>query len=223
MKEDLEMRTTCYRVVAFTLFAGAIAIGYPIAGESAEKGRGVAKGETSQEKGQQGIGLEGSGKSNVIMGGPEIVIGRIASIEGENFAINGDDGQNIRLRVTKDTNMICSGGEGTKMSSGQEAKEQKEIPPSAAMAEQKGSRDQREALNDPNQQQAEHQQGKLSKDPSQLKDVVGSTDDKANKDVARGSGFVVGGGSGCQFKTGDRVRVEASDMGTATTIKQLGG
>ena len=60
-----------------------------------------------------------------------------------------------------------------------------------------------------------------SKDPSHLKDVVGSTDQEANKDVAHGSGFAVGGSGGCQFKPGDRVRVEASDMGTITTIKGL--
>jgi hypothetical protein len=51
--------------------------------------------------------------------------------------------------------------------------------------------------------------------------VVGTTDQSANKDVARGSGFAVGGSGGCQFKAGDRVRVEASDMGTITTIKRL--
>jgi hypothetical protein len=31
----------------------------------------------------------------------------------------------------------------------------------------------------------------------------------------------VGGSGGCQFKQGDHVRVEASDMGTITTIKYL--
>ena len=36
-----------------------------------------------------------------------------------------------------------------------------------------------------------------------------------------GSGFAVGGSEGCQFKAGDRVRIEASDMGTITTIKGL--
>jgi hypothetical protein len=32
----------------------------------------------------------------------------------------------------------------------------------------------------------------------------------------------VGGSQECQFKAGDRVRIEASDMGTMTTIKSLG-
>lgn len=68
---------------------------------------------------------------------------------------------------------------------------------------------------------AEHEMPPPSKDPSQLKGVVGSTDQAANKDVARGSGFAVGGGEGCHFKAGDHVRVEASDVGTITTIKAL--
>ena len=67
---------------------------------------------------------------------------------------------------------------------------------------------------------ASKEMGALSKDPSTLKEVVGSTDPNAKEDVARGSGFVVGGRD-CTFKEGDRVRIEASDMGTATTIKQL--
>jgi hypothetical protein len=63
--------------------------------------------------------------------------------------------------------------------------------------------------------------GALTKDPARLLDKVGSTDPKANEDVAVGSGFVVGGKEGCRFEIGDPVRVEASDMGTATTMQQL--
>ena len=189
---------------------------------------GVAKGETSQQKSQQGLGLEGSGSSGVIMGGPEIIIGKIVGIHGDEYMLDGNRGQFIRLRVTKDTNMICAEGQGTKMSTSKEGiKEEHEIPISPSTEQQMKShkpdqaQNQRQALNDSNQQQAEHQMGAPTQDPSKLKDVVGSTDQKANQDVARGSGFVVGGSSGCQFKEGDMVRVEASDMGTATTIKGL--
>ena len=113
------------------------------------------------------------------------------------------------------------------MSTGREGEnERKEIPISPAAEQQMKSQGQssdrsqaqRQALNDANQQQAEHQMGAPTKDPSKLKDVVGSTDEKANQDVAKGSGFMVGG---CQPKVGDMVRIEASDMGTATTIKAL--
>jgi hypothetical protein len=190
--------------------------------------QGVGKGETSQQKSQQGLGVEGGAGSNVILGGPEIIIGQIEQVQGDEYAIKGDKGQSVKLRLTKDSNVVCTGGEGAQMSTArQDMKERKEIPISPATEGQMKSHDpskadqQMQALNDPNRQQAEHQMPAPSKDPSQLKDVVGSTDQSANKDVARGSGFSVGGSSGCQFKAGDRVRVEASDMGTITTIKGM--
>jgi hypothetical protein len=190
--------------------------------------KGMAKGEISQQKSQQGIGVEGGSSSNVILGGPEIIIGQINQVQGDEYSIKGERGQAVKLRMTKDTNKVCVGGEGAHMSTGQQdMKEGKEIPISPATEEQMKSHDaskpqqQMHALNDPNQQQAEHQMAPPSKDPSQLKDVVGSTDQAANKEVARGSGFSVGGSSGCQFREGDYVRVEASDMGTITTIKTM--
>jgi hypothetical protein len=134
----------------------------------------------------------------------------------------------VKLRLTKDTNVVCTGGEGATMSTArQDVKERQEIPISPATEKEmkrhdpSKAQDEIQALNDPNQQQREHEMPAPSKDPSQLKDVVGSTDEAANKDVARGSGFAVGGSQGCQFKVGDRVRIEASDMGTMTTIKAL--
>jgi hypothetical protein len=190
--------------------------------------QGVGKGEQSQQKSQQGLGVEAGGSSNVILGGPEVIIGQIEQVQGDEYAIKGDKGQSVKLRVTKDTNLVCTGGEGAKMSTGrQDMKERKEIPISPATESEMKSHDpskadqQMQALNDPNRQQAEHQTAAPSKDPSQLKDVVGSTDHAANKDVARGSGFAVGGASGCQFNAGDRVRIEASDMGTITTMKAM--
>jgi hypothetical protein len=65
------------------------------------------------------------------------------------------------------------------------------------------------------------QPGALSKDPSKLKDVVGSTDPKANEDVAKGSGFALGSKEECAFKVGDHVKIETSDTDTATTIQQM--
>jgi hypothetical protein len=198
----------------------------PVFGENSNPG--VAKGETSQQKSQQGLGLHEAGSSNVILGGPEIIVGRIKSIEGSDYVIDGERGQLINLRVTDDTNMVCGGAEGATMSTGREgAEEAQEIAISPATEEQmkshnpSQSQEQLQALNDPNRQQAEHQMGPPTKDPSKLKDVVGSTDEQANQDTARGSGFVVGGVGGCHFTPGDRVRVEASDMGTATTITAL--
>lgn len=187
---------------------------------------GTAKGETSDEKGQQGLGLGSeSHSSNVIMGGPDIVVGEITKVEGERYSVKGDRGQEISLRVTKDTNKVCGEGQGARVLTGQEgAKEHQEIPPTPFMEKQAGKGgkvlSEQEMIQQLHEGSTQQKVGALSKDPSELKDVIGTTDLKAKEDVAKGSAFVVGGGD-CHFKKGDQVRIEASDMGTATTIKQL--
>ena len=187
---------------------------------------GTAQGETSDQKGQQGLGLnDESQSSNIILGGPDIVLGQIVKIQGEQFSVKGDRGQEISLRVTKDTNKICAEGAGTNVSTGQAgANEQQEIPPTPYMDQQaaQGGKvlSEQDMLKQVHEGSPTKEMGALSNDPSKLKEVVGSTDPNAKEDTARGSGFMVGGRD-CTFKEGDRVRIEASDMGTATTIKQL--
>ncbi|MCC2643425.1 MAG: exported protein of unknown function [Nitrospira sp.] len=188
---------------------------------------GTAKGEHTDETGQQGVGLGHAGESsNVIKGGPDIIVGKISGIQGEQYSIEGDRGQQISLRVTKDTNLVCSEGQGTKFKTGQQSgKEHEEIPPTQFMEKQAGKGDrvvsEQEMMQQLKESGTQEKVGALSKDPSKLKDVVGTTDPKANEDVAKGSGFVVGGKEGCQFKVGDQVRIEGSDMGTATTIQKV--
>jgi len=209
------------------LLAGALTGFTGHAWASTQSDSGVGMGETSQQKSQQGVGLEDADSSNVILGGPEIVLGRIEKIEGDNFVLHGDRGQSLGLRLTKDTNIVCSSGSEAKLMTGrQDMQEQAEIPISPATEEEmkrhdpSRADDQLNLLNDPNKQQSEYETSAPSKDPSSLKGVVGSTDDTANKDLARGSGFMVGS-SDCKFKPGDLVRVEASDMGNMTTIKKI--
>ena len=73
---------------------------------------GTAKGESTDEPGQQGLGLKSEGRSsNIIMGGAEIVEGTITKIDGELFSIHGNRGQEISLRVTKDPNKVCGSGQ----------------------------------------------------------------------------------------------------------------
>ena len=184
---------------------------------------GTAKGETSDEKGQQGHGLTGqSQSSNVIMGGPEIVVGFITNIAGEEYTVHGDRGQDVTLRVTKDTNQVCTGGSSSQVTTGIENdKEHKEIAPTPFMKEQaaKGGpppteRQMMEQL----RQDPQGQTGALAKDPTKHTGVVGSTDPKANEDLSRGSGFKIGD---CHFKVGDHVRIEGADHGKATTIQTV--
>jgi len=188
---------------------------------SAENQSGVGKGEVSQQVGQQGLGLEG-GASSPILAGPEIIIGSIKKIQGEEYTIEGDRGQNIRIRVTTDTNKVCPSSDQGKVSSGQEGnREGGEIPPTPYMQQHSGEKKgQSHQAERERKDMEQHAGSPPSRDPSTttMKGTVGSTDPRANEDVARGSGFQIGQ---CAFKEGDHVRVESSDMGTATTIKQL--
>ena len=105
------------------------------------------------------------------------------------------------------------------MSTGREAaQEHQEIPPTPHM-EKQAKQGKSGSVGMPSEGQAEP--GAFSKDPSKHKDVVGSTDPKANEDVAKGSGFAIGSKEGCAFKVGDHVKIEASDTDTATTIHQV--
>ena len=152
--------------------------------------------------------------------GPPQIFGKVTKIEGDQFTIHGDTGQDVTLRVTKNTNVICADGKGSQMSTGREAgKEHQEIPPTPHMEKQ--AKEGKASGNVVMPQETQSEPGKLSKDPSKLKDVVGSTDPNANEDVARGSGFAIGGKEDCAFKVGDQVKIEASDTDTATTIHQV--
>lgn len=162
----------------------------------------------------------GTAAAGFAMEGTPQVSGKITKIEGDRFTVHGDMGQDVTLRVTKNTNVICAAGKGNQMSTGREAaKEHQEIPPTPHMEKQAKDGKNSRGVVMPEETQSEP--GKLSKDPSKLKDVVGSTDPKANEDVARGSGFAVGSKDACAFKVGDHVKIEASDTDTATTIHQV--
>jgi hypothetical protein len=202
----------CAAFGIFSVSGGGIAIG---AGDK----QGVASGETSQRIGQQGIGVDDRA-SSPILGGPEIIIGAIRKIQGDEYTIEGDHGQNVRIRVTTDTNKVCPSSDQAKVSSGQEGvRERAEVPPTPHMQQQSREQSKPQRTEQSDQQDLQrHATAPPSRDPSQNTTTMGSTDPRANEDVARGSGFQVGR---CAFKEGDQVRVEASDMGTATTIKQL--
>ena len=90
------------------LIAGALTGFTGQAGASAQSNPDGGTGEISQQKSQQGVGLEGASSSSVILGGPEILLGRIEKIEHNGFLVRGDRGQSVKLQLTKDTNIVCS-------------------------------------------------------------------------------------------------------------------
>jgi hypothetical protein len=174
------------------LFAGALTGFTGQAGASMQSTPDAGMRETSQQKSQQEVGSENAGSSSVILGGPEVLLGQIEKIDHNGFLVRGDRGQSLKLQVTKDTNIVCSNGSEAKLMTGRQGM----------------------------QEQAEVGTSPTSDDPSAPKGVVGPTDEAANRDLARGSGFVVRS-SNCTFRPGDLIRIEASDVGTMTTITRL--
>ena len=103
--------------------------------------------------------------------GASQIAGTITKLEGDRFTVHGDLGQEVTLRVTKDTNVICAGGKGGQMSTGREAaKEHQEIPPTPHMEQQAKKGKGSGGVVTPEETQSEP--GKLSKDPSKLKNDV---------------------------------------------------
>jgi len=106
------------------------------------------------------------------MSGPDLVIGKITKIQGEQFTVHGDRGQDISLKITKDTNKICAAGKGTvKASSEQESSKEKQEIPSTAFIEQqvaKGGRmlSEQEMMQQLHESGTQDEGGALSKDPS---------------------------------------------------------
>jgi tartrate dehydratase beta subunit/fumarate hydratase class I family protein len=71
---------------------GVIFAAGPMMAVRAKETSGTAGNETSQQTGQQSLGVQGGESSNVIMGGSEIIVGTIEQIQGEEFSIRGDLG-----------------------------------------------------------------------------------------------------------------------------------
>jgi len=191
------------------------------------------------------------------------VEGEVLKIFGEDYLIRDQTGSEVRLRVTKDTNLICgagAGGGGQMMTGRQNPREHHEIPPTAAMQEaqgqqghQQGQQQARQGGSEPEkgqrivqeqtqrsqgqqqQQMAQSQQGQqrgqgqqegFSARQERHADQSGTQSQTtlgphSGGDVAVGSGFQIGEQSGCDFKVGDRVKAEVSDLGTALLLRKL--
>lgn len=47
--------------------------------------------------------------------------GELTKIEGDRYTVHAEQGKDVTVRVTKDTNIICASGKGRGMSTGQES------------------------------------------------------------------------------------------------------
>lgn len=118
-----------------------------------------------------------------------------------------------------------SGGQGATMSTGRQADDQGEIPPTPHMQErmtqqqsqQSGSQEQKgKEIVQQSQQSTTGGERVGDQSGTQSRSAMGKD---SGGDIARGSGFTIGSKGGCAFKAGDQVRAEVSDLGTVLYIR----
>jgi len=189
--------------------------------------------------------------AQITMGGARPTLeGEVLKIQGESYTIRDQSGSEVRVRVDNNTNMDCAigKGEGAAMSTGRGRDEQQEIPPTAHMEQQMGGQQgqasgkrQEQMGKEIVQEQSQSQSGERSQERTarmeqgqggsqqrhermgdqsgtQSRSAMGS---ESGGDIARGSGFTVGPKSGCQFREGDKVKAEVSDLGTVLLLKKI--
>jgi len=208
-------------------------------GRAGNQGEGFGKQDTIKGKGQNPESTIKQDAQITLGGARPVVEGQILNVQGDDYVIRDSSGSEVRLRVNKDTNMDCagSGAQTASMSTGRQADDQAEIPPTSHMQEQMSQQSRQSGDRSGSQEQKgqeivreskSHESGSSSHQQSgeRIGDQSGtqsrsSLGKESGGDIARGSGFTVGPKGKCQFKTGDRVHAEVSDLGTVLFIKQI--
>jgi len=203
-------------------------------GRVGNQGEGFSEDQAVKGRGQRPESTPGQDAQITLGGARPVVEGPIVKVQGDDYIVRDSSGSEVRVRVNKDTNMDCgsSAGQAATMSTGRQADDQREIPPTAHMQESMGNqssgqqsgRSQEQIGKDIVQKQGKKQGqnagGERVGDQSgtQSKSVMGQD---SGGDIARGSGFTIGQKGSCAFKAGDMVRAEVSDLGTVLYIKYL--
>jgi uncharacterized protein YdeI (BOF family) len=202
-------------------------------GRVGNKGEGFEKQDTIKGKGQNPESTIKQDSQVTLGGARPVVEGQVLKVQGDDYLIRDSSGSEVLLRVNKDTNMDCvaPSGQAPSMSTGRHSDDQAEIPPTSHMQETMGSQ---QPGNKPIGRQKEERQKEEAKHGGQQSAMSGErigdqsgTQTKSTRgkdsggDIARGSGFTIGSKGGCQFKAGDKVKAEVSDLGTVLYIKQI--
>jgi hypothetical protein len=169
-----------------------------------------------------------SQNAQITLGGARPVIeGEVRMIQGEDFIVRDAGGDDVHVRVNKDTNIECRTAEhDVVMSTGRKIDESQEIQATRHMTERMGSDSPLGSRGDG--ALSEEQKGKMVVDQSLDRignqsgtQAVTAMGTDSGGDIARGSGFVFTSPKGCEFTIGNKVRAEVSDLGTVLFLKQL--
>lgn len=205
----------------------------PAFGHTGNQGEGFSEDQTIKGKGRNPDSSIGQDAQITLGGARPVVEGQVLNVRGDDYIIKDSSGSEVRVRVNKDTNMDCGTGSGqdTTLSTGRQADDQAEIPPTSHMQEritqqtrQSGSHEQK------GQERLQQSKGGHASSDQQSGERVGDKSGTQSRsamgkdsggDIARGSGFTLGSKGRCIFKTGDQVRAEVSDLGTVLYIKTI--
>ena len=205
-------------------------------GRVGNQGEGFTEDQAVKGRGQRPESTPGQDAQITLGGARPVVEGPIMKVQGDDYIIRDSSGTEVRVRVNKDTDMDCASGTGqaSTMSTGRQADDQREIPPTSHMQEstsggqssgQQSGRSQEQIGKDIVQKQGQTQQ-QSSAGGERVADQSGTqsrsaTGRASGGDIARGSGFTIGQKGSCAFKVGDKVRAEVSDLGTVLYVKYL--
>lgn len=205
-------------------------------GRVGNQGEGFTDDQAVKGRGQRPESSPGQDAQITLGGARPVVEGPIIKVQGEDYIIRDSSGTEVRVRVNKDTDMDCASGTGheSTMSTGRQADDQREIPPTSHMQEsmsrgqsggQQSGRSQEQIGKDIVQKQGQTQQ-QSSAGGERVGDQSGTQSRSAmgkdsGGDIARGSGFTIGQKGSCTFQAGDKVRAEISDLGTVLYVKYL--
>jgi hypothetical protein len=194
-------------------------------GAPSEFGRVGNKGEgTSTDTGpRQPHSTPGQDTQTTLGGARPTLMGEVLKIDGDFYTIKDSGGGEVRVRVDRNTSLDCAMGQSQEaaLTTGrQSAKEAEEIPPTRHMQEQmaRTEKDEPQKGRQIIEQEQEQSTATGQQSGTQSPATLGK---ESGGDVARGSGFVVGPKSGCDFKAGDKVKAEVSDLGTALFLKKI--
>jgi hypothetical protein len=204
-------------------------------GRPGNQGEGFSEDQTIKGTGKNPESTIRQDAQVTLGGARPVVEGEVLNVQGDDYLIKDASGSEVHLSVNKDTNMDCAvpGGQGASMSTGRQADDQGEMPPTSHMQEQMNQSGQAGSQEQKGQEIIRQSKGDGS-DTSRQSEMSGerigdqsgtqsrsALGKDSGGDIARGSGFTIGSKAGCQFKTGDRVKAEVSDLGTALYIKQI--
>lgn len=196
-------------------------------GRIGNQGEGFGEEQVIHGKGEIPVSMPHQNAQVTLGGARPVIEGKVRMIDGEDFIVRDATGDDVRVRVNKDTNVECRApDQDVVMSTGRKIDESQEMAPTGHMAD--GISGNNSRSNSSAGGLSEEHKGQMVIEESQERignqsgtQPATAMGTESGGDVALGSGFLFTSSKGCRFTIGDKVRAEVSDLGTVLFLKQL--